>query len=305
MAATQVICIGEVLIEFTRAKDGRFNLSCDGDTFNTAIYLARAGIGTAYATALGEDPYSEGLIALTGVEGISPDLILRAHGRLPGVTVIDNTGGERRALFWREASPARELFELPDWSRIAEAMMESRLIFFSGITLSLYSNVGLGRFFAALEMARQNGVRVAFDCNFRPRGWRGDLARARTVFMEALKRTDIALPAYDDEAVLWGDPSPEATVERLRAFGVGEIVIKNGPGSALVATPNSAEHVPVPEVIEPVDTTGAGDAFNASYLASRLTGETPAVATLNAHKLAAQVISHPGALMARTGSVAH
>ena len=305
MTGIQVVSIGEVLIEFTRAKDGRFNLSCDGDTFNTAVYLARAGINTAYATAPGEDPYSEGLVSLAGVENISTDLILRSPGRLPGVTVIDNTGGERRALFWREATPARELFELPDWSRIAEAMMETRLIFFSGVTLSLYSNVALGRFFAALEMARQKRIRVAFDCNFRPRGWRGDLARARNVFMEALKRVDIALPAYDDEAVLWGDPSPEATVERMRAFGIGEIAIKNGPGSALVATPNSIEHVPVPEVIAPVDPTGAGDGFNAGYLASRLTGETPAVAAANAHKLAAQVISHPGALMPRMGSVVH
>ena len=137
MTGIQVVSIGEVLIEFTRAKDGRFNLSCDGDTFNTAVYLARAGINTAYATALGEDPYSEGLVSLAGVENISTDLILRSPGRLPGVTVIDNTGGERRALFWREATPARELFELPDWSRIAEAMMETRLIFFSGVTLSL------------------------------------------------------------------------------------------------------------------------------------------------------------------------
>ena len=54
--------------------------------------------------------------------------------------------------------------------------------------------------------------------------------------MEALKRVDIALPTYDDEAVLWGDASPEATVERLQAFGIGEIVVKNGPNSALVAS---------------------------------------------------------------------
>ena len=85
MTGIQVVSIGEVLIEFTRAKDGRFNLSCDGDTFNTAVYLARAGINTAYATALGEDPYSEGLVSLAGVENISTDLILRSPGRLPGV----------------------------------------------------------------------------------------------------------------------------------------------------------------------------------------------------------------------------
>ena len=105
-------------------------------------------------------------------------------------------------------------------------------------------------------MARKQGVKIAFDGNFRPRGWKGDLTRTRTVFMEALKRVDIALPTYDDEAVLWGDPSPEATVERLQAFGIGEIVVKNGPNSALVASGGKSEFIPVPEVVVPVDTTG-------------------------------------------------
>ena len=89
-------------------------------------------------------------------------------------------------------------------------------------------------------MARQGGVKVAFDGNFRPRAWKGDMARTRTVFMEALKRVDIALPTFDDEALLWGDPSREATVERLQAFGIGEIAVKNGPNNALVARGESA-----------------------------------------------------------------
>ena len=124
-----------------------------------------------------------------------------------------------------------------------------------------------------LEAARQQGAKVAFDGNFRPRGWKGNLPRTRAVFIEALKRVDIALPAFDDEAVLWGDPSPEATVARLHAFGIGEIVVKNGPNSALVAPAGDQEFVPVPEVVVPVDTTAAGDGFNAGYLAARLNGE--------------------------------
>src|SRR5262249_57520430 len=97
---------------------------------------------------------------------------------------------------------------------------------------------------------------------FRPRGWRGDLSRTRTVFMEALKRVDMALPAYDDEAVLWGDPSPEATVERLQAFGIAEIAVKNGPNSALVASGGRNEFIPLPEGGGPGDPTPAPDTLN-------------------------------------------
>jgi 2-dehydro-3-deoxygluconokinase len=302
----RAICIGEVLIELARGADGTFALACGGDTFNTAVYLARAGSDTAFASAVGDDPYSESILALAAAEGVASNLVLRVPGRLPAVCLIESgPSGERHMRYWREGAPARELFELPDWMRVAESLTAARLIYFSGITLSLYSNNGLGRFFAILEVARQAGVKVAFDGNFRPRGWKGDLARTRTVFMEALKRVDIALPAFDDEAVLWGDPSPEATVARLQAFGIGEIVVKNGPNSALVAADGAPEFVPVPEVLVPVDATAAGDGFNAGYLAARLSGSDPAQAASAAHRLAGNVIRHPGALMPRTAGAMH
>jgi 2-dehydro-3-deoxygluconokinase len=302
----RAICVGEALIEFVRGGDGRFSLTCAGDTFNVAVYLARAGIDAALATALGDDPYSEAIMTLASAEGVSSDLVLRMRGRLPGLAVVDtDTAGARHHRHWREEAPARELFELPDWSRMAEGLLKSKLIYFSGITLSLYSNIGLGRFLAVVEMARSQGVKVAFDGNFRPRGWRGDLSRTRAVFIEALKRIDIALPAYDDEAVLWGDPSPEATVARLQAFGIPEIVVKNGPNSALVAAAGANEFVPVPEVVVPVDTTAAGDSFNAGYIAARLSGKGPNEAASAAHQLAGQVIRHRGALMPRAAMAMH
>jgi len=275
----RVVAIGEVMVEMARGNDGRFGMSCGGDTFNTAVYLARAGIDAAYATALGDDPYSDGIVAMAAAEGVKTDLMLRVPGRQPGLYTIEtDPKGERRFYYWRGEAPARELFELRDWNRIAEAMLAARLIYFSGITLSLYSNSGVGRMLAIIEMARQQGAKVAFDGNFRPQGWKGDLPRTRTVFMEALKRADIALPTFDDEAVLWGDPSPEATVERMQAFGIGEIVVKNGPNSALVAAGGKQELIPVPEVVVPIDTTAAGDCFNAGYIAARLSGENPAAA---------------------------
>jgi 2-dehydro-3-deoxygluconokinase len=300
------ICIGEAIVELARGGDGRFALASSGDTFNTAIYLARAGQATAFASALGDDPYSDAIVSLAAAEGIATNLILRVPGRLPALALVDaDSKGERRTHTWREAAPAGELFELPQWSRIAESLLGARLIYFSGITLALYSNVGLGRFLAAIELARGNGAKIAFDGNFRPRAWRGDLTRTRTVFAEALKRVDIALPAYDDEAVLWGDPSPEATIERLQAFGVNEIVMKNGPNSALVASAGERDAVPVPEVVVPIDSAAAGDGFNAGYLAARLSGRSPIEAATAAHKLAGEVIRHRGSIVPRAGAAIH
>jgi len=302
----RVISVGEVMIELSRGQDGRYGLAYGGDTFNTAVYLARAGVPAVYATALGDDPYSDSIAALAGAEGVGTDLMMRVPGRMPGLYLIEtDPGGERRFHYWRDTSPARELFELAQWNVIADALLNAGLIYFSGVTLSLYSNSGIGRFLAVVELARQNGAKVAFDGNFRPRGWKGDLNRARTVFVEALKRVDVALPTFDDEALLWGDASPDATVARLQAFGIGEIAVKNGPNNALVVTQGKSELVPVPEVVTPVDTTAAGDSFNAAYLAARLSGEAPAVAAATAHRLASEVIRHRGAIMPRAAMAMH
>ncbi len=305
-ARNRVICVGEVMIELARGPKNRYGLAFGGDTFNTAVYLARADIPTAYASAMGDDPYSDRLMALAAAEGVNTELIMRVPGRMPGLHLIEtDKKGERKFYYWRDTSPARDLFELPNWAVVAEALLSARVIYFSGVTLSLYSNTGLGRFLAALELARKQGVLVAFDGNFRPRGWKGDLARTRTVFGEALKRVDIALPTFEDEAVLWGDANPEATVNRLQAFGIGEIVVKNGSENAMVADKSGRESVPVPEVVEPVDTTAAGDSFNAAYLAARLSGQAPVTSAALAHGLAAQVIRHRGAIMPRAAAAMH
>jgi 2-dehydro-3-deoxygluconokinase len=301
-----IICIGEVLIELVRIDDGPFAVGYAGDTFNTAVYLARAGVPVRFATALGDDRYSNGILALAAAEGVTADLMLRVPGRLPGLSLVAlGSAGKRSSYHWNDAAPARELFELPDWGRIAESLLGAKLVYFSGITLSLYSNSALGRLLAVIEVARKQGVKIAFDGNFRPHGWKGDLSRARTVSMEALKRADLALPAFDDEAVLWGDPSPEATVQRLQAFGVAEIVVKNGPNSALVAAGERQEFVPVPEVVVPVDMTAAGDSFNAGYLAARLAGQAPSAAAALAHRVAGEKIRHRGAITSRSAAAMH
>ncbi|TSJ60535.1 sugar kinase [Starkeya sp. 3C] len=296
----KVVSIGEVMVELARGADGRFGLSLGGDTFNTAVYLARAGVDTAYATALGDDRYSEAILASAQGEGIETALMMRVPGRTAGLYLIDTDAkGERAFTYWRDNAPARELFELPGWESVAERMIEASLIYLSGITLSLYSNTGLGRLFATLEFARERGARIVFDGNFRSINWKGDVARARAVYAQALKRASIALPTFDDEVMLWGDGSPAATAERLATFGVQEIVVKNGAEGALVVTGDASQFVPIPQPVEPVDTTAAGDSFNAAYLAARLGGEAPAVAAEAGHALAGRVIRHRGAILPR------
>jgi len=298
-----------VMIELVRGADGRFVLGYAGDTFHAAIYLARSGANVAFATALGNDRYSDEAMKAAAAEGIATDLVLRVGDRVPGISLVEPNGTDSRQIeTWREGTPARQMFELPGWDRIAEQLVAAELVYFSGVTLALYSNVGLGRMLAALEFGRERGTKIAFDSNWRFANWRGDDQRARAVFSEALKRSDLALPSFEDETRLWGDASPEATVERLTTFGVREIVVKNGAEPALVHADGCSMEVPVPERLTTVDARAAGDAFNAGYIAARLRKESPESAALAAHRLAAEVLRNPGAIVPgtkRNGGTAH
>jgi 2-dehydro-3-deoxygluconokinase len=297
------VAIGEVMVELNREPDGRYGLAFGGDTFNTAVYLARSGVSTAYASALGDDRFSEAILAVCDREGVETATVLRAAGRVPGLYLIDTDAkGERSFTYWRDVSPARDLFELPGWEQAAEQIVSARLVYLSAITLSLYSNVGLGRLFAVLEAARERGAIIAFDTNYRPRGWKGNVERARFVVGEALARTDVALPTFDDEQALWEDPDAIRTVERIVAAGVREIIVKNGAEGALVAGPSGVHHVPVPTTVDAVDTTAAGDSFNAGYLSARLRGEKPEAAAEAGHRLAAVVVAHRGAIVPRAAT---
>jgi sugar/nucleoside kinase (ribokinase family) len=105
-------------------SDGRYGFAFGGDTFNTAVYLARAGIPAAYATAMGDDPYSDGLMALAAAEGVNGDLIARVPGPHAGLYLIETDAkGERKFYYWRDTSPARELFELENWAAVCEALL--------------------------------------------------------------------------------------------------------------------------------------------------------------------------------------
>jgi 2-dehydro-3-deoxygluconokinase len=138
---------------------------------------------------------------------------------------------------------------------------------------------------------------IVMDGNYRPRNFGGDTARARAVFQRFWKLADIALPTFDDELALWGDATPRQTAARLTTLGVREMAIKLGADGVLIAGGGSERVVPCPTIVEPVDTTAAGDSFNAGYLATRQKGGDSIAAALAGHRLAGVVIQHRGAIV--------
>jgi 2-dehydro-3-deoxygluconokinase len=295
--AGAVICIGECMVELSERPDGTLRRGFGGDTLNTALYLARLGVPTAYATALGADVFSDEMVAAWRSEGIATDLVARVPGGLPGLYLIrTDPAGERQFLYWRDSAPVRRLFHLPEMAAIADAVCRAGLVYVSGITLSLFDAQSRGQLFDLLARARRGGTCVAFDTNFRPRGW-PDIDVARGVFAQALAAADLVFAGVEDHLLLYGTAEPDAVMARLREHGVTEAVVKLAIPACTVSAAGLVEMVSAEPVGEIADTNAAGDSFAAGYIAARREGAAPGDAARAGHRLAGAVVRHPGAVI--------
>jgi 2-dehydro-3-deoxygluconokinase len=294
---TEVASIGECMIELKPAAGGLYSRGYGGDTLNTAVYLARLGIGVDYITALGDDPLSDEMVAGWKAEGVGTGRVLRLPGKLPGIYLIQTDDkGERRFFHWRENSAVRRLMDLPETDGMLASLASYDLVYLSAITLSLYSGEARARLFAALRRARNRGTRVAFDTNFRVRLW-PDLDLARAVYRDAFAATDIALASTEDLLPLYPGESSEGLLARISS---PEAVLKLAEPVSILRFEGVSREVKAEPVTEPVvDTTAAGDSFAAAYLAARLQGADSVEAARAGHRLAGVVVCHPGAIIPR------
>ncbi len=300
----KIAAIGEVMLELspfpTQEPTGKelMALSFAGDTYNTSVYMSRLGLNTSYVTQLGQDPYSEVILQRMAGESIATSLIKQLPGRSPGLYIIRNTpDGEREFFYWRKEAPARELFNT---AAAAEALCEQlasfNCVYLSGITLAIIGEASRQHLYKALQQLRLQGVTIAYDSNYRPRLW-ADKAEAQQAMLDMMQYTDIALLTLDDEELLWGDGSVEGCKTRYAEFSLRELVLKRGAEDAVIVTGNSESRVPVKPVQGVVDTTGAGDTFNAGYLAARLQGKTPEESAAQGIRCAGIIIRYRGAVI--------
>lgn len=298
---TRLVSIGECMVEMAPA-DGpaHYGMSFAGDTFNTAWYLAQLAPGwqVDFLTAIGSDTISDAFAAFAAEAGVGTQHMARHAERGLGLYLIELTEGERSFHYWRDTSAARTLAS--DEDVLAEGLNGADIVFFSGITLAILTEGEREVLFDAISDAQAGGAVVVFDPNIRERLW-SDPEDMRAAIMEAALSSEIVLPSFDEEAHHFGDKDPSATIARYLSAGATSVVVKNGAGPvhfscggvAGVHAPDAASEV--------VDTTAAGDSFNAAFLAGLIAGNTPHAAVAAACAVSAKVIQQPGALVDGVG----
>ncbi|GAA3726866.1 2-dehydro-3-deoxygluconokinase [Spinactinospora alkalitolerans] len=244
-------------------------LSMGGAESNVAIGLARLGVPACWIGRLGRDPVGDLIERNLLAEGVRC-LVRRDDAPTALMLRERRTGTVAGVSYYRHGSAGSHLSpdDLPDG-----VIEQAETLHISGITPALGEKPAAA-VRQAVRRARSAGVPVCLDFNFRSKLW--DAATAAPVFRELAADADMLFAGDDEARIALGvdDPGsvqPQDLARELSALGPGEVVIKRGRHGATARI--CGETIEVPAVpVHTVDSVGAGDAFVAGYLASKLTG---------------------------------
>jgi 2-dehydro-3-deoxygluconokinase len=289
-----LLCIGEAMVEFTRDSRGAWHESIAGDAFNTAVYARRLGCNAVFASAIGKDRFTDSFLAALRREKLDPEHVRIDKSRQSGVYFVStDPSGERRFQYYRRESAASHwLDDAAAEKRLFKLAKRATVAHITGITLAMTKNRNALR--RVLFDAQELGTVLSFDPNYRRSLWPAEMEYI-FVATEFMNRAQILLPSEEDVHVLYRYGSKMYFTRRTKR-DKSELVITRGDRPALVW--NRFEQAELPTFrAKAIDTTAAGDAFNAGYLAARIKGVIPMLAARQGAAIASLVVRERGAIV--------
>jgi sugar/nucleoside kinase (ribokinase family) len=234
------------------------SLVIGGSASISAVAAARLGLRVALIAAVGADPAGTFMLDQLAKEGVDVSAVAIRDDLPTAMTVALSRGGDRAILTALGAVASLTAADIPP-----ALLTRARHVHVSALFLlpdSLWPGLA-----AALAAARAAGVTTSLDTNWDPaQRWRDERLSA------VLAQADVLLPNEAEALALSGAATAGTAAAALTAAGA-RVVMKLGEKGALCADQSSRQLVSLPPVT-PVDTTGAGDCFNAALIAGLLQG---------------------------------
>lgn len=256
-----------------------FDLGPGGKGTNQAIAAARQGADVTLLVALGDDLFGRMARDLYAQEGLRADHIHTLPAERTGCGIVTLVGGENQIALYPGANLALTPAQV---QAAAPAIARARLVL-------AQLETPLDCVAAAFRLGRAAGARNVLNP-----------APARALPAELFPLIDLLTPNETEARLLLGlaadDPTPtEALAARLRALGVGSVVITRGAKGALIADDRGVRAVAAPR-ITPVDPTGAGDTFNGVLAHALAAGLDLDTAVFRATRAGAWCATHLGVI---------
>lgn len=241
-----------------------FTKTVAGAESNVAVGLAKLGHRASWLSKVGDDELGHYVVRELRAEGVDTSAVLFDPDHPTGLMIKEFSPSlESSVHYYRAGSAASTLSgDDIDWAYLAKA----KIIHISGITAAISAS--------AREMvatiaafAKEHGILFSFDPNIRRKLW--SLSEATKALLPLLKSADIVLLGDEEANVLLGLEEPQVIVQALHSSGARWVGVKRGSHGAYVSDGETALSIPA-HPVRVVDTIGAGDAFNAGFLAGLL-----------------------------------
>jgi sugar/nucleoside kinase (ribokinase family) len=289
--APRVVVVGDLLYDMLARVEGSVAFGTDtfapihaaagGSGANAAAWLARLGVETHFVGRVGDDVFGEALAGELRRSGVAPHLARDSSLATGKVFVLVEGAGERTMITDRGAGEALGPEDLP------ETLFREGHLHLSGYTFSGSSRRETA--VRALRLARETGMSASVDPSSVPLLEAVDPER----FLGWTRGVDLCFPNLEEGMLLAGCKDPDRITEELLQYYPG-VILKLGPGGAQYASADG-ERVRLPAApARVVDTTGAGDALSAGFLANSLSGIPSAVALRRGIELAARAVGQLG-----------
>ena len=299
-----VVGIGEVLIDFVATKPGSyldvpaFQKCFGGAPMNTLVGAARLGLKTGAITAVGEGPFGKFLIRELQKNGVDTSQVKIKKGMRTTISFVANEPetAERTFIFYRKpwvTGTADSSLSIGDLD--LDYISDANILHVSGFSLS--QNPSRKTILSAVKHARSSDVRVSFDPTLRLDVW-NSIRTIRRIYGEILRMSDIATFSREEASFIFGTSDPEKAAAKALRYGIEVVGMKMGAEGAFLQR-RTGEKVMLPAFkVRAVDTTGAGDGWNAGLLVGLIKGWDLRTCLSVANAVGALVVTKHGAITA-------
>ncbi len=290
----RICSIGECMIEFSNTQRDIFKFGFAGDTANSAIYLSRLGAKSSFISSVGSDEFSKRMLTFLKNEKVQTHNIIKSKNKTIGLYVIKNkNNGERNFSYWRSNSAAKTLFENISIKLLYDQISKYDAIYFSGITLSIYNQKSISKFYKILKLLKKDGLQIFFDFNVRLNNWESKKIAQQTI-LKFSRISDIIFVTKDDLSNL--DFKNYKNIIK-KNFKDKITILRSGYGDVEVYNKSSYEKYKFNLNKKVKDTTGCGDAFNACFIFNYFTNKKIKKCLELAHRLGKKVANFKGAII--------
>ena len=294
---TKVCSVGECMVEIINDKDNSYFQSYAGDTFNFSVYLSRLKFKVDYLTAVGKDEFSKKFVKFAENENISSKLIHIDNNKIIGLHIVrSKKNGEKKFFYWRDNSAAKKFFNNLDSKYIISKLKSYQYIYFSGITLSLIEDKHQKLFYRIINTLKRHNIKVIFDINIRKPRWKNSSTLNKTL-NDYLPLVDILFATGEDMLQWKNNNSLSKFTKIIHTNKIQHAIYRLNEEKNYVFINNKIYKSNNKRHKTIVNSAGAGDGFNAHYIATFFKTNNVNLALKQGHNVGSKIVKHRSAII--------